>query len=162
MGFIHWIFEENTGAKCSLSRYHKISVNHFFQLIIMASTFFQNINNLTTEEIYRLSKLLNKYVCVKNGCHTWHGEADRCGYGQFRITFRGARIRLKAHRVMFAMANPNITLAASMDVSHLCHNKLCVSPEHLSYEPYSINNNRMVCKNEGECHSHHGFKDCML
>ena len=83
------------------------------------------------------SKLLNKYVRVENGCHT-QAEADRCGYGRLRVTFRDTLSRLKTHRVMFAMVHHNITLSSSMDVSPLCHSKGFVDPEYLSYEPYSI------------------------
>ena len=31
------------------------------------------------------------------------------------------------------------------DISHLCHNKLCVRGEHLSAEPHAVNNARQKC-----------------
>lgn len=134
----------------------------------MAKTFYENIQNLSENERYRLSRQFDKYIHVpvvdsKEICHPWSGARDSNGYGEIRIQFRGRRVHLKAHRVIFAQANPvAYNLAPSNDVSHLCHNRQCVNLHHLSFEPHTINNNRLVCKNSGECFSHHGFSDCLI
>ena len=129
----------------------------------MASNyFFKTMADLTVIEKERLTKELNKFERVDSGCKVWKGGTSRNGYGELRITIRGKRIRLKAHRAVYALAHRTLTMTDTMDVSHVCHNKLCVNLEHLSYEPHSVNNNRMVCKNDGECYGHHGFMDCIL
>lgn len=133
-----------------------------FQLNIMAKAFFTNIQNLTENEDYRLSKQFEKHIVVTDTCHIWQGRTDTYGYGEVRIQFRGARVCLKAHRVIFALSNKDIVLTESKDVSHLCHNRCCVKLEHLSYEPHSINNQRLVCRNEGECFGHHGYSHCFI
>ena len=48
------------------------------------------------------------------------------------------------------------------DVPHLCHNRCCVKLEHLSYEPQSINNQRLVCENESEYFGLHGNGHCFI
>ena len=45
---------------------------------------------------------------------------------------------------------------------HEYRNLDCVNLKHLSFEPHCINNNRLVCKNDGECCGHRGFSDCIL
>lgn len=129
----------------------------------MAQAFFQNIKSLSENENYRLSKQFQKYIADENSCRTWRGRTDAYGYGEMQFQFRGVRLCLKVHRVVYALAHPDVSLAnVACDISHLCHNRLCVNPEHLSPEPHSINNNRLVCKNDGDCHGHHGYKDCLL
>ena len=104
----------------------------------MAQTFFLSIQNLTENEKYRLSRQLQKYIHVflYEDCHSWAGLKDNYGYGEMRMMFRGKRIRLKAHRVVFALAYPCIyQQSPTNDVSHLCHNRLCVNLKHLSLNP---------------------------
>lgn len=128
----------------------------------MAKAFYQNIQNLTENENYRLSRQFQKHISITDTCHIWQGRSDIYGYGEVRIMFRGTRVCLKAHRAIFAFANKDFILDDSQDVSHLCHNRCCVKLEHLSYEPHSINNQRLVCKNESECCGHHGYSHCLL
>ena len=61
-----------------------------------------------------------------------------------------------------ALSNKDIVLTESKDVPHLCHNRCCVQLEHLSYEPHSINNQRLVCKNESEFCDLHGNGHCFI
>ena len=50
-----------------------------------------------------------------------------------------------------------------MDVSHLCHNTLCINAAHLSYEPHAVNMLRRSCLGAGTCLGHgHGYPLCML
>lgn len=51
---------------------------------------------------------------------------------------------------------------AEMDVSHLCHNSLCINAAHLSYEPHPVNMLRRSCVNVGNCHGHGNYPPCML
>ena len=61
-----------------------------------------------------------------------------------------------------ALSNKDIVLTESKDVPHLCHNRCCAKLEHLSYEPHSINNQRLVCKNESEFCGLHGNGHCFI
>ena len=61
-----------------------------------------------------------------------------------------------------ALSNKDIVLTESKNVPHLCHNRCCVKLEHLSYEPHSINNQRLVCKNESEFCGLHGNGHCFI
>ena len=61
-----------------------------------------------------------------------------------------------------ALSNKDIVLTESKDVQHLCHNRCCVKLEQLSYEPHSINNQRLVCKNESEFCGIHGNGHCFI
>ena len=48
-----------------------------------------------------------------------------------------------------------------LNVSHLCHNSLCVNPDHLTMETQAINNDRKSCKCSGRClRTHNPF--CLL
>lgn len=159
MAFSSNIFEKS----CRKLKKNQSTVCIVFQLSIMATTFFKNVLDLSEAEKYRLSKHFDRYIIATSDCHTWQGRTDAYGYGEIRFKFRGVRLCLKAHRVVFALANPHLPLqTGSYDVSHLCHNRQCVKPEHLSYEPHSVNNKRLACKNEGECGGHRGYNDCLL
>lgn len=58
-------------------------------------------------------------------CVIWLGEKDHDGYGVMR---RGGK-RQAAHRFSWELANGPIP--AGMQIDHMCHNRLCVRPEHL-------------------------------
>ena len=142
--------------------FQKVSVL-VFQLTIMAHSFFENISNLTQDERNRLCKQFEKYIHKIGDCHVWQGRMDAHGYGEIRLQFRGSRVSLKAHRVVFAISQPDVYLQSpNNDVSHLCFNRNCVKIKHLSLEPHSINNKRLICKNDGECYGHYGFSDCLV
>ena len=129
----------------------------------MASNFFENIHNLSDNERKRLSQQFEKYIHKIGDCHVWQGRLDVNGYGEIRIQFRGSRLSLKAHRVLFAMSQPDIYLQSpNNDVSHLCFNRNCVKITHLSLEPHAVNNKRLTCKNDGVCYGHYGFSDCLV
>ena len=123
------------------------------------SKFFEN--KPTLREICRISKLLDNKIEIGEHCNIWTGQ-QRGGYGILEIRFRGNKIKLGVHRVKYFFHNNCEPMTKEQHVSHLCHNKLCVKIEHLSLEPASINNNRQICKNEGECTGHYGYARCML
>jgi len=129
-----------------------------FQLKIMASTFFANINP-PPKIVQKLAKSMQN--CRKSGsCLLWGGPTDRYHYGYVRVTYNGKRIALKVHRVAFYLVSR--PLSAQMHVSHLCHAKLCINFARLSYEPQSVNNSRKSCKLNGECVGHRGYQNCIL
>jgi hypothetical protein len=63
-----------------------------------------------------------------DGCWLWPGRVSRrSGYGQAVITGRG----WLAHRLTFALANPETELEGDWTVHHVCAVRACVNPEHL-------------------------------
>ena len=57
-----------------------------------------------------------------------------------------------AHRAVKLYAEHQVSNPRS--VSHLCHQTLCVNPEHLEFESTGINNNRKPCNRTGWCNQH--------
>ena len=78
-----------------------------------------------------------------------------------QFQFRGRRVKVRVHRLVFYLHSgfPNMK---DLHVSHLCHNRNCVTPSHLSLEPLDINNKRKTCVLDGECIGHYGFRSCIF
>jgi len=117
--------------------------------------------DLSCEEKLFLSTAISKHTTFSDGCAVWNGLSAHDGYGLLRVMFRNKRLKVKVHRMAYFLGKC-VALNSRMHVSHTCHNKLCVSVDHLSYEPQRINNNRMVCKNTGECCGHYPYARCPL
>ena len=115
-------------------------------------------------------KLSNKSVLLlAKGCRQWTGSTKaRKGrgatYGRMNVRIPGSnsRIRMSVHRLAYIVQTKNLTLSREYDVSHVCHNSLCVNFEHLSLEPCSINNCRKACKKGRLCMGHGSYPHCML
>ena len=60
-----------------------------------------------------------------NGCWEWTASKTGFGYGQFRLNGTMAI----SHRVSYEMVKGKIPLGYMVD--HICHNKICVNPDHL-------------------------------
>ena len=132
-------------------------------ITIMASSFFENIHTLVTMKDRRLSQQFEKYIHKIGDCHVWQGRLDVNGYGEIRIQFRDSRVSLKAHRVLFAMSQPDIYLQSpNNDFSHLCFTRNCVKIAHLSLEPHAVNNKILTCKKDGVCYGDYGFSHCLV
>ena len=99
-------------------------------------------------------------------CWIWQGskKAPDGKYGRIRITFMGVTQSVGAHRAAYMAFNESFNL--DHDVSHLCHNTLCVKPSHLSHEERSVNAERSACVPQGFCvgHSSKGqmLKPCII
>lgn len=129
------------------------------QTALMALAFFKE--TLTIEEKNKIYKKIAKHTNFDGQCYIWHGEFSQDGYGILRFIFRGKRIKTKVHRLVY-FVNGSATLSPTMHVSHLCFKKACTTLEHLSYEPQSVNNSRLQCKNDGICCGHRGFSPCRI
>lgn len=65
-----------------------------------------------------------------NGCLEWTASIRADGYGQFRPSSPGNRVRSQvAHRIAYQFKVGPITEGLTID--HLCRNRKCVNPAHL-------------------------------
>lgn len=78
-----------------------------------------------------------RWVENENGCWLWLGPVLNSGYGQWQHTRSGP---YTAHATMYVRENGPIP--DGMEVSHTCHVRLCVNPDHLVAETSSENKMR--------------------
>jgi hypothetical protein len=73
----------------------------------------------------------------ESGCMPWLGGQDACGYGRFYSN----REPLKAHRLALALASgpPPFPDAVAAHLPVVCHNPLCVAPDHLRWTTQADN-----------------------
>lgn len=87
-------------------------------------------------------------------------------YGRQSIGLAGrhTQMNMLAHRVMYMCVMCVPAIPRGMDVSHLCHNTLCLRFDHLSLEPHSVNMERQRCLHVTPilCLGHKEYPDCML
>lgn len=87
------------------------------------------------------------------------GNVSYSGYGLQSVKWpvEGRKLE-KAHRVAL-MVERGLTRSQFRDVegevSHLCHNKLCVNTAHLVIEQHCINQERIHCFLLGRCTEAH-------
>lgn len=111
----------------------------------------------------------------QNTCIMWTASTKNFGgikYGRFYYTSfdKQSPVETTAHRAMFMLKSnqyslsppPNTPFKGPWDVSHLCHNSLCVNIDHLSYEPHIVNMQRNICKREKHCCGHPEFSECVI
>lgn len=125
----------------------------------MAGIVFASI--LTETEVLYCQRLLRRHCNYTSSCHLWLATKNKDGYGILQFQFRGRRVKVKAHRLIFYMEN-NFPKMDGKHVSHVCHEKACINTAHLSLETAAINNKRKICVSNGECTGHYGHKRCIL
>lgn len=103
----------------------------------------------------------------RHGCILWEGAKYSSGYGRIRNTFPGPPNEIHVHRLMYMASIKSSTLEKVdeaghvLDVSHICHCKSCVKPEHLVLENHETNMERMHCISQGVCTRNH-LPHCLL
>lgn len=117
---------------------------------------------LSEDEKQFLKSKVYKFNISDNGCHIWYGPHNKDGYAIIRPQFRGKRITLTVHRLVYFISNDFHFENLEFHVSHKCHMKKCVNVQHLSFEPAAINVERNLCKADGECRGHYGYGKCIL
>lgn len=133
----------------------------FQRPIIMADAFFAGSHH-AKPFLQKLNEDLHKKSQFMGSCIVWTGSQDKYGYGIHRITICGKRVKLRVHRLSCYLGNCEQILSREIHVSHLCHTKLCIRLEHLSYESPAVNNSRKECSTSGECIGHRGYSSCIL
>lgn len=113
---------------------------------------------------YRQKLQQNSVVAGNEECLLWTGYTRARGgvlYGQINVKINNKWTCMHAHRLS-VICSDQILVPANLDVSHLCHNGLCINRAHLVLEPHSVNNARKTCINTGECKGHLQYPGCML
>ena len=104
------------------------------------------------------------------GCKKWIGQRDGLGYGRMWIRWPDNRRTIeRVHRVAFMVRYrwlrdefPRGYIQGSiLEVSHLCHQKLCINTLHMVIETHSINQSRNHCRAQGQCSNDH-LPRCIL
>lgn len=80
-----------------------------------------------------------KLVAKTDSCWNWTGEKLRGGYGRFTIGPEHNH-RKPAHRISYEWAKG--TIAAGLEIDHLCRNPACVNPDHLEVVTHQENMRR--------------------
>ena len=100
-------------------------------------------------------------------CMLWAGTLDKWGYGTIKLRMPdGKRRHSTAHRAAYMLNHHIIDIekynktGSRLEVSHLCHCKSCLNPDHLVLEPGPTNLERKMCKKSGVCIGHN--PECML
>lgn len=122
-------------------------------------------------EMYKNRVLSRCEVDVgRTGCLVWKGAVwGNTGYGVISLRIPGSHRKLffRVHRLMYALehmagdvdvVNFNVLTppgtnneGTPLEVSHICHNKLCVKPCHLTLESHQTNTRRNACKHQNSC-----------
>ena len=101
------------------------------------------------------------------GCILWRGATYDGLYGKMRNPMSSLYDQpryIRVHRLVYLLHNisdfkslklPREDSAGNpLDVSHICHNSLCVNISHLVLEPHYINCSRKDCIRYGRCENH--------
>jgi hypothetical protein len=109
----------------------------------------------------------NSHLALNNTCVLWHGAVKSQKippYGVINIKFEQVWKTISVHRLKYMLTHNIYPLEAdiNLDISHLCHNSLCINEHHLSMEPRYVNNNRIACKGNGACWGHEQYPECLL
>ena len=96
-------------------------------------------------------------------CILWIMTPRPSGYGviKFKSPITGQYHTVNAHRLSLMVFNETLDVD-SLDISHLCHNRLCMLKDHLSAEPHSVNMSRVACVNRQLCEGHRPYPPCIL
>ena len=103
----------------------------------------------------KLKKVADKRE--KGGVHLLEGGGGgRDGYGILSIGWQAEGSKVEhVHRVAL-LVKMRLTRSqfpdAGLEVSHLCHKKLCINPMHLTIESHATNQERIHCVLQGWCY----------
>jgi hypothetical protein len=90
------------------------------------------------------------YVQLANGCWLWQGASNNRGYPTFTLT---GGDKVYAHR--FAYEHAVGPIPDGLELDHLCHQPLCVNPQHLEPVTAEENKRRRLAQNATTCSRGH-------
>lgn len=120
--------------------------------------------------ISRSLELKSKFNCGVHACTEWTGAREHGTYGKKSVEWPdGTKCIERTHRLAYMLSVkilkndlPHVNEHGErLDVSHICHNPICIRPQHLILETHTINMERMGCKMRGICTKGH-FPYCLL
>ena len=94
-----------------------------------------------------IEEYLEEYIRRSDkGCWVWTGNISRNGYGLMSGLRMGKKGKVFAHRVAWAIHNGfKITeLPARLSIDHICRNRACVNPAHLTLMTVAKNLGNML------------------
>ena len=116
---------------------------------------------------WQLNEKLAKKTLFNQGqhsCDIWTGAKSHGTYGKLAVTWPNESKSVEsAHRVSFMTSNhylkndmPQVDAEGrQLEVSHLCHNGLCIKNAHLTLESHENNQERIHCKLQRQCTGQH-------
>ena len=112
---------------------------------------------------YRMNMFSKCDAAPNHQCILWNMTPNHNGYGviKFKSPITGQYQTVNAHRLSFMVFNETMDISG-MDVSHLCHNRLCMLKDHLSAEPHAVNCSGVACCNRTKCQGHGQYPPCLL
>lgn len=127
------------------------------------------MDSTTMAEIDTIYESLLSKSRTCNGCILYENGVD--GNAKYHRIKRkldsGRSIHIYVHQLALLVKTRTLTFPSDLECSHLCHNKACISTEHIVSEPHGINMNRKACYNErivrnleSFCFGHPGYENC--
>ena len=99
------------------------------------------------------------FISKKLSCHLLDTTNIRSGYKQWSLEAVGIKTSVNVaifvyymHHGMDRNSLPNIH--TNSQISHLCHHKACINPDHLHLESAVVNNQRKACEKVKKCNGH--------
>ena len=128
----------------------------------MGPDFFDKLRKRIEEKVVDFEAFASK-ECWQWGAALKKGKEQ---YGKVHFMKDGEHFNTSAHRAMFVAANKVMPGDLRLDISHLCHEGLCVNPRHLVHEEHVVNVDRRACTESGVCRGHRFkrkmHKPCMV
>ena len=94
-------------------------------------------------------------------CVKWTGAVSKSGYGTIHLTPPcGRKIHTTAHRAAYMLSNKLVQIphfdsrGRRLEISHLCHEKLCINIKHLTLEISKLYREREICCTNRVCLGH--------
>jgi hypothetical protein len=124
------------------------------------------LEDIDPNQVTSLKQRLNKHSLYNNTwCLIWQGSTDKDGYGRISLQHIGkpSPTSERVHRAAFLVFKGQNIPPGDFEISHLCHNKLCISADHLTLESGSVNRERSQhCVQKGKCEHHQNAPDCIF
>lgn len=116
---------------------------------------------------YRAHILSKCQIDENTDCLIWNGAISNALYSKISFlykiklqngTLKSFRRYTQAHRLIYACVTNSLYLLNKdnrhVEVSHLCHNRLCCNIMHLEAESKQLNSSRTKCKTQMVCNDH--------
>ena len=105
------------------------------------------------ESLYQAGNIIHK-----GNCHLWRHTHSGSDVEFEVVLWKGvlrvqtSKVWIRAHCVVYFLHTGRVALRKNHeDISHLCHRKDCVKPEHLVLELHQVNYARTTCVRRRMC-----------